>query len=384
MKNTFCSRSQILIFILLITSKPIDISSQGIWEPIPSPVASNITNMIGTKNGVLFIAMPYSGIQYSLDHGESWQFKNEGLNEFTKTILMAAAEQSEVYLANENKLYKLSDIKDDWKLTNYSGPKISKLYAGVQNKLFCLSGKQVFMSSDGGSSFSLYLTSPIMYGEITDFSYNGNDQNFFVDGMNKSTLYKFNDIGIQMDSLAQYANTLTNLVWHPNGTLFVKSDSKNKIYNELTHQLEDYFQFPPSTQRSSGYLLKDEYDNLLSQSTPPYLSIDGGNTWRALANIKWPQTYYEYNFNKNICFLDKQIFISSNDCQLPTLDRYDHFDADQNDLSGIISLPSVFSIISDTTGNLIVSKCQYQYNKFSFFNIFNPKDNKWSSFKSKW
>lgn len=381
MKNTFCSRSQILIFILLITSKPIDISSQGMWEPISSPVASNITNMIGTKNGVLFIAMPYSGIQYSLDHGESWQFKNEGLNEFTKTILMAAAEQSEVYLANENKLYKLSDIKDDWKLTNYSGPKISKLYAGVQNKLFCVSGKQVFMSSDGGSSFSLYLTSPIMYGEITDFSYNGNDQNFFVDGMNKSTLYKFNDSGIQLDSLAHYTNTLTNLLWHPNGTLFVKSDSKNKIYNELTHQLKDYFQFPPSTQRSSGYLLKDEYDNLLSQSTPPYLSIDGGNTWRALANIKWPQTYYEYNFNKNICFLDKQIFISSNDCQLPTLDRYDHFDADQNDLSGIISLPSVFSIISDTTGNLIVSKCQYQYNKFSFFNIFNPKINKWNPLK---
>lgn len=378
MKNSFCIRCQILIFILLLNSKPNDISSQGMWEPMPSPVAANITNMIGTKNGILFIAMPYSGIQYSLDHGDSWQFKNEGLNEFTKTILMVTTEQSEVYLANENKLYKLSDIHNNWELTNYSGTKISKLYAGVQNKLFCVSGKQIFMSSDGGSSFSLYLTSPKMYGEITDFSYNGNDQNYFVDyTFSKSTLYKFNDGGIQLDSLAQYTYELKNLVWHPNGGLFVSVYNENKKYNIISHQLEDIYLDPISSSLSKGALIIDQQNNIISQSSPPYLSRDAGKNWIALDNIKWPQNYS----TKNICFINKQIFISSNECGTPTMHRYDQFDADQVDLSNKFSMPSIYSIISDTTGNLMVSKCEYVYNKFNLFSVFNPILNTWKTLK---
>lgn len=380
MKNSFSIRIPNSFIVLLCLLEAISVTAQGRWEALGSPTGSAIDKMISTSDNKLFIFMQYSGIQYSDDLGEHWVSKNEGLEEIQGFTRMVAGPDGSVFLANGDKLYKLKNVHSDWELMNYSGGKIDGLYLGKNNRFFCISGQKVFISYDVGLSFIKFFETSSQYGSIVEFSYNGNNQNYVVCYQNsRSVVFKFDDqlkyFQTKFNFLSQNG-PISSLVWHSDGKLFFTGYPTAFLYDELSNTTTPIIIDQNTGNTLRGFLIKDSYNNLVNLADTSYLSVDGGENWSLLNQQIWKEGYLNL-----AVFIDSFLFVSSQYCTKPSLNRYFNFGSSLTELANTLTQPTVYSFISDTSNQLIVATCESHYKIYPNYKQSKDQGNSWSNFQ---
>ncbi len=215
-------KMRFLIWILFLI--PCLLSAQTEWQVVSSPNGGQITTLVidPINPQIVFAGIDGGGVYQSLNEGESWKPKSQGLENRQVTCLALSNNEPLFYCGTQAGLFFSKDYGESWGPVNFERVKIYSIQFHPTRKevIGIATAIGLFKSEDKGATW-INITNGLPGEAIYSMIFHPSETNTLFAGT-KNGIFISNDSGLTWNEAGLSNRTVISIRMHPN--------SKNLIF----------------------------------------------------------------------------------------------------------------------------------------------------------